>query len=135
VLLLAYMRGMAVAVADQVIITGAGESMTMMRHVGDVNFAPSQFKHCLFAVIGKYSRIAGHHPVQRGDVAQIVAVNGMDGQAKLKRGAQGIGANQVAAMNDDLRTGCAGTGNRRCQCIGAVMTIGNDADFHTLLAL
>lgn len=78
------MCSMAVTVADQVVVAGAGKCLSMVRHMGDKYLATGKFQRSLFSVIGKYADIVGHHAIQCGDVIQIVAVHGMNGKAQLE---------------------------------------------------
>lgn len=115
--LLIYMRSMAVPVAHQVVIAGACKSLSVVRHMGDEYPAPAKFQHGFLSVIGEQATGFFHRAVQSPDIADVIAVNRVDGNAKLERSAQGVDADQVAAMDDSLRSGSLGFGDGANQWI------------------
>lgn len=119
----------AVATADQVIIASAGHGVPVVRIVGDENAFAAQFDAGVHAVVDEFAGGVGHHPVQGHLITDIVAVNSVEWQADLESGAQGVRAYQVAAMNHCFRPLCMSCVHGRQQRFGAIMTIGNDADF------
>lgn len=72
-------------------------------------------KHGFLSVIGEQPAGFFHHAIQRGDVADVVAMDCMDGHAKLQQGAQSADADQIATMNDSLRAASPCRQNRRRQ--------------------
>jgi hypothetical protein len=75
------MGGVAVAVADQIVISGTGESLSMVRHVVDEYIAPVQFQRGFLTVVGELAAGLLHHAVQRRDISDIVAVYRVYGNA------------------------------------------------------
>ena len=125
------MGGMAMAMTDQIIVARTSESLSVMRHMRDENLASSEFQHGLLSMIGKHTAGLCHHAVKRGDIAYIVAMNGMNWNAEPERSAQGIDADQVTAVDDSLRPRGLRLHNCFHKGVGAVMTVGNDTDLHT----
>ena len=122
--------GMAVAVADQIVIAGTGEGPTVMRHVGDENLAPAEFQHRFLPVVSKQPAGFRHHAVQRRDIADIVAIHNMDRNTEPKGSSQGIDTDQVTAVDDGLRPIGLRRHDRGHERRGAVMAVRNNADFH-----
>ena len=58
-------------------------------------------------------------------VTQIIALHDMYGETYFDRGAQGVGANQVPAMDNGFNAGGMGCS----KWFGAVVIIGDDAYF------
>lgn len=72
-------------------------------------------KHGFLSVVGEQPAGFFHHAIQRCDIADVVAMHCMNGDADLERGTQGIDADQVAAMDDSLRAASLCRQNRRRQ--------------------
>lgn len=132
VILFINMSGMAMSVAHQVVITSAGKSLSVVWHMGDEYFAPAELQHGFLAVIGKQATGLLHSAVQCRDIADVVAVDCVDGNAELKRSAQCVDADQVAAVYDRLCTSGLSFSDGRDQRGGAVMAVGYNTDFHVL---
>jgi hypothetical protein len=90
------MRVVAMAVADQIMVAGAGPGM--VRHVRDKYPAPPKYQHCFLTMVGEQTFGLCHRAVQSGNVADVVAMHCMDGNAKLEGCTQGIYTDQVATM-------------------------------------
>lgn len=87
-------------------------------------------KHGFLSVVGEQPAGFLHHVIQRCDIADVVAVDCMDGHTRLERGAQGVDADQITTMDDSLRAASLCRQDRRRQRIGTVVAVGNDANFH-----
>lgn len=72
-------------------------------------------KHGFLSVAGEQPAGFLHHAIQRCDIVDVVAVDCMDGYAKLQRNAQGIDADQIATMDGGLRAASLCRQNRRRQ--------------------
>lgn len=72
-------------------------------------------EHGFLSVVGEQPAGFFHHAIQRRDIADVVAMDRMDGHARLQRGAQGIDADQIATMDDSLRAASLCRQNRRRQ--------------------
>jgi len=68
--------------------------------------------------------------VQRERVSQVVAVNDMHGYSRAQRGPQRVGADQVAAMDDGLRTFGRRVAYGALEGVGAIVAVRDDADLH-----
>lgn len=87
-------------------------------------------KHGFLSVVGEQPAGFFHHAIQRCDIADVVAMHCMNGDADLERGTQGVDADQVTTVNDRLRPGSMGLHDRRHQGRGTVMAVGNNTNFH-----
>ena len=105
------MRGMAMAVAYQIVISGAGESLPVVGHVSDEYLAPTELQHGFLSVISEQAAVLCHHAVQRLDIADIVAVNRVNGNTEFERSAQGVYADQVATVDNRLNPRCLRLGD------------------------
>jgi hypothetical protein len=130
--LLSNMGSMTVAVADKIIVASTCKGISMAWHVGDENLASSEFKFSLFTMVGKKSAGFGHHPIKRRDVADIVAMYGVDRDIQLQGSSQSADSDQITAVDDRLRTLSLSLYDGRHKGVGAVMTIGNNANLHSL---
>ena len=92
----------AVAAADQVVVAGAGHAVAVVRVVGEEDAPAAELRSRHPAVVVELAvGVAGQ--LRDGDrVAEVVAVHDMHRQAELERGLQGVGADDVAAMDDGL---------------------------------
>ena len=68
--------------------------------------------------------------MQRERVSQVVAVNDMHGYSRAQRGPQRVGADQVAAMHDGLRTFGCRVVYGALERVGAIVAVRDDADLH-----
>lgn len=68
--------------------------------------------------------------VQGERIADVVAVNQMHHQPQRQRGLQGLGADQIAAVDRGRHACLLRLPQRPGQCVGAVMAVRNDADLH-----
>ena len=109
------MRSVAVSVADQIIVSGAGESLSVMRHMGNEYPAPTELEHSFLPVVSKQPARFFHHAVQRCDVTDVIAMDCMDREASFERGTQCVDADQIATVNDRLRAARLCRQNRRRQ--------------------
>ncbi|OIR16411.1 hypothetical protein GALL_31360 [mine drainage metagenome] len=103
--LLPDMGGMTVSMTNQIVLSGTGESLPVMRHVRNEYLAPAKFQRRFLSVISKLSVGFRHHAVQCRDIPNIVAMYGMDRNTQLDRSAQGIDADQVTTVDDRLCPG------------------------------
>jgi hypothetical protein len=130
VILHADVGGVAVPVAHQIVVAGAGERVAVVRQVGDEQFAPVKLQAGFLPVVLQLPAGFLHHIVQRRDIADVVAVYRVDGQAEFQRGAQGVDADQIAAMDHGFGTQRPRFCDGRKQRGGAVVAVGYDANFH-----
>ena len=84
---------MAVAAADEIIISGASHAATIMRVVGNENTPTTELQCCIHPVVNKVTVGFGRQVGNGHHVAKVVAVYYMHAKAKLERGSQCIGAN------------------------------------------
>jgi len=61
--------------------------------------------------------------VQRDGVPHVVAVNDVHGDSSAQRGPQRVGADQVSAMHDRLRTFGRRVFHRALECLGAIVAV------------
>lgn len=125
------MRSMAMAVTDKIVVSSAGKSLAVMRHVRNENLAPTEFQHGVLSVVSKQAVRFRHHAVKCCNIADVIAVYSMNGNTQPERSAQGIDADQVATVDDCLRPRSLRLHNGLHEGIGAIMTVGNDTDLHT----
>jgi hypothetical protein len=128
-----HLGNVAVSAANEIVIPGASHAAAIMRVMGDENAPPAQFQCRIHSVVNKFAGGFGHQIMDGHRIAKIVAMYNMDGKAKLERSAQGMGTYHITAMYNCLRSGCMGCGYCRGKWFGAVMTVGNDADFQFYL--
>jgi hypothetical protein len=60
--------------------------------------APAEHQHCFLTVVGEQPVGLRHGAVQRSDVADVVAVYGMDRDTKLEGCTQGVNTDQVSVL-------------------------------------
>jgi hypothetical protein len=103
--------------------------------MGDENTSSAKLQCGIHAVVNKIAGGFCHQFLDGDHITQIVAMHNVDGDPDFKRGTQGICAYQVAAMDNGFRTGSMGCSNGSGKRFGAVMTIGDDADFQFFFAV
>ncbi len=123
----------AVAAADEIVISGAGHGMAVMGIMRHKNTPPGKFQHGIQAVIDELPGRFCHQLLHGHWVADIVAMHDMQRQAEFDRSAQGLGSDQVAAMDNCLRAISLCGSYRRSKRFGTVMTVGGDTYFHFVL--
>jgi hypothetical protein len=123
----------AMAAADQVIVSGTGHAMPVMRVMGDKYSPPPKFQCRVHAVKNKAAGGLLHQVVNGLRVAKIIALHDMHGKPNLERSAYRIGPYQVPAMDNRFRTCGMGCSNGSGEGFRTVMTIGDDADFQFYL--
>src|SRR5438270_374006 len=123
-------RLMGVPAAHQVPVSGAGHRIAVLGVVHQEDLSTAQLQARVGAVVLEQPAARARQIVQRKRVSHVVSVNDMHGYSRAQRGSQRVGADQVATMHDRLRTfGC-----RVVDCalerVGAIVAVGDDADFH-----
>ena len=119
--------------ANQVVVTGTRHAMTIMRVMRNENFSSAQLQCCIHAVKSKNAGRFFHQVVDSLRVTQIVALHDMYGKTYFDRSAQCVGTNQISAMDNCFSAGNFGGFNGCSKGFGAVVTIGDDADFQFYL--
>ena len=114
----------AMAATDQVVVTCTRHAMAIMRVMRNKNFSTTQLQRCIHAVKGKNAARFFHQIVLWPAGTQIIALHDMYGETYFDRGTQGVGTNQVPAMDNGFSACGMGCSKR----FGAVVTIGDDAD-------
>ena len=120
---------MAVAATDKIVISGARHAVAVMRIVGNEYPPPGKFQRGIHSMVNKIAAGFRHQILYGHHVAKIVAVYDMHGKAKLERGTQGIGTDQITAMYNCFCPRSMSCGHCSGERFGTVMAVGDDADF------
>ena len=125
----------AMAATNQVVVTCTRHAMAIMQVMRNKNFSTAQLQSCIHAVKGKNAVRFFHQIVDGLWITQIIALHDMYGETYFDRGTQGVATNQVPAMDNGFSAGGMGCCNGCSKQFGAVVTIGDDADFQFFFAV
>src|SRR6267143_9468 len=123
-------RLVGVPAAHQVPVPGAGHRIAVLRVMHQEDFSSAQLQARVGAVVVEQSAARARQIVQRERVSHVVAVNDMHVYSRAQRGPQRVGADQVAAMDDGLRTFGCRVVYGALERVGAIVAVRDDADLH-----
>ncbi len=121
---------MRVPATDDIPVAGARHRVTVVGIVDDEDAPPAEVESGIAAVILQQALAALRDDIQHLRVADVVAVDQVHREAQRKRRPHGLRADEIAAMDDRLGALRLRLLHRGCQHVGAVVAVGNDADFH-----
>lgn len=124
------LRNMAVTAANQVVIPGTGHAPAIVRVVGRKDAPSAKLQFRILPVESEQPAGPCHHFMHCHSIAKIVSMNHMQRHTEFDGWTQRIRTDQVAAMDDGLRTSCLCFGYGRRKRLCTIMTVGNDANFH-----
>ncbi len=117
------LRDMAVTAPNQIVISGAGHAPAMVRVVGCEDAPSAKFQLGIIAVISKHPTGLCHQSVHRNLIAEIVPVHDVKRNTQLDGSTQRIRSDQVATMDNRLRSVRLRLGYGRRKRICTVMTV------------
>lgn len=125
-----YFRFMTMSAANQVVVAGQRHGISIVRVVHYEDATITQRQDGVVSMVGQHSPRFCAQTAQRTGIAEVIAMDGVNGHADAEGRFQGVGADDVATVDGHFGAFSLARSQAARERLTVIMAVRNNAYFH-----